>query len=132
MGVIAFNAMPILDARKKGLKPVEMILVSLIGRINEPNYTVYANPTKQYEWLWARDLEVCIYASIGIQWHHVARAVASVRPSYLAIWDADRKQGANVYLLPHPDDIEEPQTAWRWELDFLPWLPNQNQEFAWS
>lgn len=132
MGVIATNAQPILDARKKGLKPVEMILVSLIGRINELNHTVYANPQKEYEWLWVRGLQICIYTSPSVEWQRMARSIASERPSFLGIWDADNRQGANVYLLPHPDDIEKPKTEWRWKLDFLPWLPSQNQEFAWN
>lgn len=129
MGIIASNAQPILDARKKGFKPVEMILVSLIGRINELNHTVYANPANQYDWMWARGLPICIYATAGVQWRDVARSIASVRPSYLAIWDAERKQGAEVYLVPDPADIDKPQAEWRWNLDFLPWLPSQNKDF---
>ncbi len=130
--MIASNAQPILDARRKGYKPVEMILVSLIGRINEPNHTVYANPRTEYEWKWARGLQVCIYTSTGVDWRLVARSIASERPSFLMIWDVDNRQGANVYLLPHPADIDKPKNQWRWSLDFLPWLSIQNQEFAWN
>lgn len=132
MGMIASNAQPILDARRNGMKPNEMILVSLIGRINEPNHTVYANPKKDYEWLWARGLEICIYAAPGVNWRAVALPIASERPSYLGIWDADRKQGADVYLLPHLDDIVKPQSEWRHVLHFMAWLPYQNEAFAWS
>lgn len=132
MGIIASNAQPILDARKKGLKPEELILVSLIGQINEPNHTVYAKPANQYEWLWARDLQVCIYATSGVPWRDVARSIASVQPSYLAIWDPERKQGAEVSLLPSLADIDKPRAEWRLELQFLLWLPFQNKEFAWN
>lgn len=130
--MIASNAQPILDARRKGLKPAEMILVSLIGRVNEQNHTVYADPKKEYDWKWARGLRICIYTSPDVNWRAVARSIASERPSFLGLWDADRRQGANVYLLPHPSDIDKPQNEWRWNLDFLPWLPTQNQEFAWN
>jgi hypothetical protein len=130
--MIPTNAKPILDSRKNGLKPAEMILVSLIGRINESNHTVFANPRKAYDWLWARGLQICIYTSADVIWRDVARAIASQRPSFLAVWDADRKEGANVYLLPDPANIQKPQAQWRWNLDFLPWLPTQNQEFAWN
>jgi hypothetical protein len=132
MGMIASNALPILEARKKGMKPAELILVSLIGRINEQNHTVYARPGKGYDWFWMRELQVCIYTSPEVDWRPVARAIALQRPSFLAIWDADNHQGANVYLLPHPADIDKPQEQWRWTLDFLPWLPFQNKEFAWN
>lgn len=132
MGMIASNALPILEARKRGLKPAEMILVSLIGRINESNHTVYAKPGREYDWLWARGLQVCIYTSPDVDWRPVARSIASERPSILSIWDADNRQGANVCLLPNPADIDKPQDQWRWMLDFLPWLPKQNQEFAWN
>lgn len=130
--MIASNALPIVNARKKGYKPGEMILVSLVGRINEPNHTVYANPRNEYEWLWVRGLQICIYTSPDVNWQPVARSIASERPSFLGVWDVDNRQGANVYLLPHPNDIDKPQNQWRWMLDFLPWLPKQNEEFAWN
>ncbi|CAL63142.1 Hypothetical protein HEAR3033 [Herminiimonas arsenicoxydans] len=107
-----------------------MILVSLIGRINEPNHTVYANPKTRYEWPWVRGLQICIYAAKDVKWTDTARSIASERPSYLAIWDADRCEGSDVYFLPHPADVHKPRSEWRWHLDFLPWLPFQNREFA--
>lgn len=128
----ANGAMPIIAARRKGFKPAEMIIVSLIGRINEPNHTVYASPKTEYDWKWARGLQVCIYASPKVNWQPVARAIAAELPSFLGIWDADNRQGANVYLLPYPDDIGMPRNQWRWRLDFLPWSPSQNAEFAWN
>jgi hypothetical protein len=51
MGMIAQGAERIVEARRKGLKPGEMIIVSLIGRVNEQNHTVYANSRKQFDWL---------------------------------------------------------------------------------
>ena len=132
MGMIASNAQMILDARRKGFKPAELILVSLIGRLNEPNHTVYASPKNDYEWSWTRDLQICIYATSEVQWRGVARSIAIAEPSFLAVWDADRKQGADIYLLPDVTDIEKPKSDWRWNLDFLPWLRSQNEEFAWN
>ncbi|MGE5652513.1 MAG: hypothetical protein ACM34A_20155 [Bacillota bacterium] len=132
MGMIPFNALPIVDARRRGLKPAGLILISLIGRVNEQNHTVYANAQKQYDWQWVRGLHVCIYTSPDAGWRPIARLIAAERPSFLGLWDADNRQGANVYLLPHPADIDKPKSEWRWMLDFLPWLPFQNQEFAWN
>ena len=132
MGMIANNAQLILNARKRGLAPSGLIIVSLIGRINDQNHTVYANPQKSYDWLWARGLQICIYAAQEVQWQSIARSIASARPSWLGLWDVDRHQGTDVFLLPHISDIEKPKSEWRWNLDFLPWLPFQNEEFVWN
>lgn len=130
--MIAANAKPIIEARQRGMKPREMILVSLIGRLNEPNHTVYANAVKPYDWLWARGLEICIYATPEINWRDTVLAIAAARPSLLLLWDADRKQGADVYFLPRVDDLTKPKTDWRWDLSFLPWRKSQNEAFAWN
>jgi hypothetical protein len=128
--MIAANAHSILDARKKGLRPAEMILVSLIGQINELNHTVYARPNKDYDWQWVRGLEICVYTQPDVDWQSTLLAIAACGHSFLAVWDVVNREGANVYRLPHPDDIDKPKSQWRWNLDFLPWLPSQNKEFA--
>lgn len=46
MGIIPHGAQRIIDARQKGMKPAELVLVSLIGRLNENNPTVYADPRR--------------------------------------------------------------------------------------
>lgn len=130
--MIPANALPIIEARKKGLKPADLILVSLIGRLNEKNHTVYAAPGRDYDWRWCRDIAVIVFAAPGVIWRPCVASIAACLPSYLGIWDADRREGAQVWRLPRVDDIEKPKGQWRWELDFLPWLPFQNQEFAWS
>jgi hypothetical protein len=132
MGMIPLGATPIVEARKKGLKPAQMVLVSLMGRLNEKNPTVYAHPGKEYDWLWARGLQVCIYTTPDANWRPVARAIASQRPSFLGLWDVSRLEGADVHLFPNIDDLEKPRDQWRWSLDFLPWLSWQNKEFAWN
>ena len=127
---IPTNAGEIILARKRGFKPADLILVSLVGRIDELNHTVYANPENDYEWLWAAQIKICIFAQSGIDWQRTARSVASQRPSYLCLWDVNRQEGADIHYLPHFDDIEKPKSKWRWELDFLTWTPYQNQEFS--
>lgn len=130
--MIPFGAQRIIDARQRGMKPAELVLVSLVGRLNENNPTVYADPRREYEWFWARGLQVCIFASTEVNWRAVALSIKRQSPSALLLWDADRREGADVYFLPHVDDIGKPPSERRWHLDFLPWLPWQNQEFAWN
>lgn len=132
MGIIAANAESIIVARQKGLKPAGLILVSLVGRITERNHTVYAKSGVEYDWRWVRGLQICIYASQASMWRPVANAIAAERPAYLALWDAYRHQGTDIFFIPHVDDIEKPKSEWRWKLDFLPWLPFQNEVFAWN
>jgi hypothetical protein len=132
MGVIATNAQPILDARKRGLAPAGLVIVSLIGQICEQNHTVYANPQKAYDWRWVHGLKICIYAVPDVQWQATTRSIAYARPSWLGLWDAVRHEGTDVLLLPHIADIEKPKSEWRWNLDFLPWLRFQNEEFVWN
>lgn len=130
--MIPNGAKAIAEVRSRGLKPAEMLIVSLIGRVNEQNHTIYAAGDKEYDWSWARGLQVCVYADSRSKWRPVLNAIATVNPAYLALWDAEKRQGAQVWRLPYASDIEKPKEQWRWKLDFLPWLPIQNQEFAWN
>lgn len=61
MKTLPRNAKPIWDARVAGKKPAGLVCISLIGRLNVPNPTVYADadthPAK-LEWRWVRDLSV--------------------------------------------------------------------------
>jgi hypothetical protein len=130
--MIPNGARAVVDARNNGMKPDELLIVSLIGRVNEQNHTIYANSGKTYDWGWLRGLKVCVYTDARSDWRPVLKAIADHKPAYLALWDADRREGAQVFYLPHIGDINKPQKDWRWKLDFLPWEPSQNREFAWS
>lgn len=124
------GAEAVVEARKAGMRPDEMLIVSLVGRVGERNQTIFASPKVEYDWRWIHGLQVCIYAGQNTDWTETAKAIAKARPSYLGLWDADRKEGAQLWLLPHVADIEKPKCQWRWILDYLPWLPIQNLEFA--
>ncbi len=128
--MIPTNAQTIIDARKRGYKPDELVLVSLMGRINEPNHTVYAEPDKDYEWQWAKGLQVCIYSSAGIQWRRVAMGLIHAKTEFLSLWDTGRAEGAEIYMLPTADSIHLPKAQWRWQFEYIPWTPIQNAGFA--
>jgi hypothetical protein len=123
------GAKTIIEHRRKGRKPDELILVSLIGPTGEPNFTVYADPKLEYDWRWSVDLKLCIYASEGRLWQPTAMAIARARPQWLGLWDADWHEGSDVWALPMVEDIEKPQTQWRYQLEFMPWLPTANRKF---
>lgn len=130
--ILASGARQIVDARLKGLRPADMVIVSLIGKTQETNTTVYANAKTAYDWRWVAGLNICVYANKSVDWESIARAIALRRPAWLGLWDADRFEGAEVYALPNVDDIEKPSGEWRHVLHFIPWLKFQNEEFAWN
>lgn len=127
--MIAANAQAILDARLQGFKPDELVLVSLVGHVSAANHTVLAIPATTYDWRWVRDLELCVYIGEGQDWVGTLKAIALQRPAYLSLWNTAERWGARVYLIPTAADIAKPVRQWAYELDFLPWLDFQNEEF---
>jgi hypothetical protein len=102
--MIALNAQPIIDARMRGFKPDDLVLVSLVGHVHAKNHTVRAIPGVTYDWRWVRGLELCV-------------------------WNCAEQWGAQVYLIPTANDLARPRLQWSHELDFLPWLDFQNDDF---
>lgn len=127
--MIAVNAQPIVDARLRGFKPSELILVSLVGHVCAENHTVRAIPATPYDWRWVHGLELCVYVGERGDWVDTVKAIALQRPAYLAIWNCAEHWGARVYLIPTAEDISKPVRQWAYELDFLPWLDFQNDDF---
>lgn len=128
--MIAVNAQPILDARLKGMKPADMVIVSLVGPVILDNPTVFADPAKAYDWRWVRGLDVCMYMTSDQDWTDTLKAIAQQRPEHLNLWDHAEQWGAQVYLIPTAADIAKPVRRWSYELDFLPWMDFQNKEFV--
>lgn len=126
---LASNALKIVNLRANGYRPDEMIIVSLVGRVDELNHTVFADPRQSYDWRWCRDLDVCVFASSAVKWLETIKAMADVRPRYLSLWDIDRKEGAEFWLQPDALTIEKPAHEWRWKLTPNVWIPMQNRMF---
>jgi hypothetical protein len=127
---LAKNAQPILSARLRGFKPDQMVMVSLVGRIDSDNQTVYADPAAQYDWRWTHGLDIGVWIGNDPNWAHTLKAIALARPDYLCIWHPEQSWGARVFLIPTADDVSKPVALWQYELDFLPWLQFQNRDFT--
>lgn len=125
---LAHNAEPILRARLRGMRPDETVIVSLVGPLDIANHVVRADQARAYDWRWAHGLDVVVYVD-GTDWVQAVKAIALQRPAYLGIWNA-AGWGATAYLAPTPEDIEQPVRRWAYELDFLPWMDFQNEDFA--
>lgn len=128
--MIALNAQPIIDARVRGLKPDELVLISLAGFVHAVNHTVRAIPGIAYDWRWSHALDVCVYVGARPDWVDTVKAIALRRPAYLCVWNCVEHWGAQVYLVPTIDDLARPPRCWSYELDFLPWLDFQNDDFV--
>lgn len=128
------GAQPIIDARRRGQKPAEMILVSLIGPTGESNHTVFVNPDAAYDWRWAVGLQVCLMVNevTKRKAKEILLAIGKEFPEQLHVWNVDLYKGARVTTLPLVTDIEKPKPNWRWSMDFAPWLEYDNNRFAWS
>lgn len=123
------GAEPILKSRMKGFKPADMVIVSAVGPVVTENPLVRIKAAEQYDWRWARGLDVCMYIADEDDWHIPLKAIALQRPEHLTLWTPAGQWGANVYLIPTARDISRPVSLWQYELDFLPWLDFQNQDF---
>ena len=133
MVIIPNGAQKVIDARKRGFKPAEMLIISLCGTVNELNHTIYANPDADYDWRWMIGLKACIFVKSGVKWRKQTMDIARANPDWLGFYDVDRFEGAEVWAGPFVDDIEKPSSQWRWKLNFIPWMPSQNREFSlWS
>ena len=128
--MIAMNAQPILNARLRGLRPDEMVMISLIGQIGSPNKTVYADTNTVYDWRWVRGLDICVWIGDEPNWALTLKAIALCRPEYLAIWNQRHEWGAKVYLIPTAADVTKPICMWEYELDVLDWLETCNRVFS--
>lgn len=129
MSPLPLNAKPILDARLRGFKPAEMVIVSLVGHVESQNHIVRAVSAAPYDWRWVADLDVCLYVGDLVDCRQTLKAIALHRPAYLCVWNCFEHWGAHVYLIPTADDVTKPVRQWTYELDYLEWLDFQNDDF---
>lgn len=127
---LATNADKILAARLRGMKPADMVIVSLVGPVAAENPVVLAEALDAYDWRWVRGLDVCMYLNDEQDWPGILKAIALHRPASLTLWNLMDQWGAEVYLVPAAADMGRPVRHWKYELDFLPWMDFQNTDFA--
>lgn len=131
--MIPLGGQRIADARLAKKRPADMVIVSLVGVLDELNPIIVLNTERkvEYEWWFLHNLKVMVYTSRVVKnWRGVLEAIAKCKPSYLGVWDVENQEGADVYYHPTPESIEKPQSEWQWKLDFLPWLAFQNKDYS--
>lgn len=96
---LPYNAEQILDLRKKGKRPADMLLVSMIGWLGELNPCVIAQPGRDYDWRFLRGLAVLLVVDASIDKLAVKSAVEKIleqQPEYLGVWFGDKQAGLHV------------------------------------
>lgn len=127
--MIAENSQRIIAARANGMKPADMVLIGLADKMQTNNPAVYAKPGLSYDWRWVRKLDVCLYVNDADDWSSIATDIAKQHPAYFALWNYEGGWGAQVFTIPRADDVTRPVATWKYEIDFLPWLDFQNDDF---
>jgi hypothetical protein len=125
------SALPILEARMKGFKPADMVIVSMVGRLRESNPTVYVNGPN-HDWLFVKGLEICLFCDKHCKWRETLEAIMAQEPVKTSLWDVLNRQGAWCYYLPTLRAVERGILPFAKELSFIPWNDRQNMEFAWN
>lgn len=129
MGLIPTGAERIIAARVKGYRPADMVLI-YVGRSRDSgNPSVVADTHVAYDWRWVRGLDVCLMVNDEDDWGVMAKDIAKQRPIYIGIWNYVGNWGATIYLIPTAADVDRPPRVWKYDLDFLPWLDFQNEDF---
>lgn len=79
----------------KGEKPCDLVIVSLVGPVDEGNPVVIADGP-DHDWRFCRGLNVCIFGKVGTPNQQVARAIAPSVPQKLFLWDVEAKEGLDL------------------------------------
>ncbi|MCT9125386.1 hypothetical protein [Cupriavidus gilardii] len=130
MKTLPYGAKPILDARLQGKRPADLLIVSLVGALDEMNPVVLANPDRDYDWRWMRGLKACVFAKPGVRFFPVVRAIGQCAPEWLGLWDVESNEGADciVHLLPESLDKRRFEAS-DYGVIFWPWVDFENKQF---
>lgn len=97
--LMPYNAAQILELRKKGKRPADMLLVSMIGWLGELNPCILADGSKTYDWRFLTGLDVLLVVDTRTNRSQVkatADAIYAQRPEYLGLWVADHQDGFHI------------------------------------
>lgn len=90
------NSEPILQARMRGERPADPIVVSFVGAIDWENPQVFAEPGIEYDWRFLVDLPVYIVVKPGIECREAIRGIFRQCALYPTLVDIENKTSASV------------------------------------
>lgn len=118
---------PIVEARIAGKRPVDLLIVSMVGRVPETNPVILADGD---DWRFVEGLQVCVFTRRGTPFRSLCKQIAYNGPCWLGLWDVENREGARVRLLLDPEKIDRARfTLEDYVLDIDPWTSWQNRIF---
>lgn len=96
---IPYGAQEILNLRKSGKRPADMVLISLNSQLSEDNPVIIAKPHLAYDWSFLVDLECLIVANSKSSKDTVRRIIhdlLKIQIAYLGLWFADKQNGVHL------------------------------------
>lgn len=129
---LPYGARPIVEARRAGQKPSDLVIVSLVGALPDEVNPVVQATANAYDWRFMRGLQACIFARPGQAITRLARAIGCHSPAWLAVWDVENGEGADAIVHLSFAAIDTAKTRFQetdFSVIFWPWLACENQQF---
>lgn len=99
---LPFGAEGILNFRKHGKRPTDMVIASLVGPLHgESNPVVIAQLGREYDWRFMADLECLVVADSTQPMQAIRKILDDLKKqatTYLGLWFADCQQGMNLIV----------------------------------
>lgn len=98
---LPYGGKEIATLRAMGRRPADMVLVSLIGPLYEPNPVIVAKPGRTYDWRFMADLSALVVANSKTPKADVRQVLEALKvlpTCYLGMWLADRQNGMNLIV----------------------------------
>lgn len=128
--MLPYGARAIVEARMKGQRPADLLIVSLVGMVDELNPVIVAKPDAKYDWRFLLGLKVCVFARPGVRFAPVMLEIGAQWPEWLAIWDVEAEEGADAIVHIKPDCLDKRKFGpGDFATIFWPWTQWQNKKF---
>lgn len=141
--MIAPGAEAIVNLRRKGMKPADIVIVSLAGRQEAKNVQVMPKEDSDYDWRWIKDLDICVFFRAENEWEDTVFRIKLEGPRRLIMWNLDTCDGKEVLIEPveqidpdsgatHPEYDDKGNiflSGWRWEIRFNDLIDGREREF---
>lgn len=99
---LPYGAREIAALRSAGKRPADLILISLVGPLQESNPLVIAKPGVAYDWRFLIGLSVAVVATTETpNLPSIIQPIEAAAPRSLAVWFSDKQDGSNLIIQGH-------------------------------
>jgi hypothetical protein len=82
------------------------------------------------DWRFVEGMQVCVFAKRGCDFRGLCKAIGYCGPKWLGLWDVERKQGADAFVVMKVDSIDKNRHGIEdFDIVFDPWIEWQNKKF---